>query len=95
MNQLFYIPEPIAIPGSNIIISALAKDGSPYGMRQGNFIGDENTDLQSVFSLLPYFTRMAENDNDVPDIEDLANSTAAAIIFGEALYGKGFFNPNT
>ena len=92
MNQLFYLPEPISIPGSNLIIIALAKDGSPYGIRRGDFIGDEYTDLDGAFALTSFFTRMAERGDDVPDLEDVANSTAAAILYGESLYGKGFFS---
>ncbi len=92
MNQLFYLPEPISIPGSNLIIIALAKDGSPYGIRRGDFIGDEYTDLDGAFALISFFTRMAERGDDVPDLEDVANSTAAAILYGESLYGKGFFS---
>ena len=92
MNQLFYLPEPISIPGSNLIIIALAKDGSPYGIRRGDFIGDEYTDLDGAFALISFFTRMAERGDDVPDLEDVANSTAAAILYGESLYGKGLFS---
>ena len=92
MNRLFYLPEPISIPGSNLIIIALAKDGSPYGIRRGDFIGDEYTDLDGAFALISFFTRMAERGDDVPDLEDVANSTSAAILYGESLYGKGFFS---
>jgi hypothetical protein len=92
MNQLFYLPEPISIMGSNLIIIALAKDGSPYGIRRGDFIGDEFTDLDGAFALISFFTRMAERGDDVPDLDDVANSTAAAILYGESLYGKGFFS---
>jgi len=91
MNQLHYLPEPISIPGSNIIIIGLTKKGNPYGIRASQFIGDERIDLEGAFSLTPYFTRLAERGEDVPEIEDLANSTVAAIIYGESLYGKGFF----
>jgi hypothetical protein len=92
MNQLHYLPEPISVPGSDIIIVALTKKRDPYGMRASQFIGDEHTDLEGAFSLTPYFTRLAERGEDVPEIEDLANSTVAAIIYGESLYGKGFFS---
>ena len=91
MNQLFYLHEPISIPGSELVIIALDGDGAPYGIRKGQFIGDEFTDLDSAFSLMPYFTRMAERGDEAPDIDDLMNSIAAAVIRGEALYGKGTF----
>lgn len=91
MNQLYYIFEPISIPGSDVIIIALSKSGAPYGILRSQFIGDEHTDLDGAFSLQPYFTRVAERGDDVPEVEDLMNSTAAAIIRGERLYGKGFF----
>jgi hypothetical protein len=92
MNQLFYLPEPISIPGSNLIIIALAKDGSPYGIRKEQFIGDEATDLDSAFALTSYFTRLAERGDEVPNLDDLVNSTIAAVLYGESLYGKGFFS---
>ena len=60
--------------------------------RRGDFIGDEYTDLDGAFALTSFFTRMAERGDDVPDLEDVANSTAAAILYGESLYGKGFFS---
>ena len=91
MNQLFYLHEPVSIPGSELIIVALDNQGSPYGIRKGQFIGDEFTDLDSAFSLMPYFTRVEERGDDVPDIDDLMNSVTAAVIRGEALYGKGQF----
>jgi hypothetical protein len=92
MNQLYYLPEPISFPGSDMIIIALTKKGDPYGIRASQFIGDEHTDLDGAFSLTPYFTRLAEREENVPEIEDLANSTVAAILYGESLYGKSFFS---
>jgi hypothetical protein len=48
MNQLYYIFEPVPIPGSDIVIVALTKDGSPYGIRQSQFIGEENVDKRAL-----------------------------------------------
>lgn len=91
MNQLYYLYEPISIPGSDVVIVALTKKGDPYGIRASQFIGNEFTDLDGAFSLTPYFTRLAERGEDIPEVETLVNSTVAAIIYGESLYGKGFF----
>jgi hypothetical protein len=91
MNQLYYIFEPVPIPGSDIVIVALTKDGSPYGIKASQFIGEENVDKEASFSLLSYFTRLSERGDDAPDLDDLMNSTMAAIIRGNSIYGKGFF----
>jgi hypothetical protein len=92
MNQLFYLYEPISIPGSDIVIIALTKDGSPYGIRGSQFIGDEHTDTDTAFSVFPYFARLSERGDDAPELDDLMNSITAATIRGNGIYGKGFFS---
>lgn len=91
MNQLYYLYEPISIPGSDVVIVALTKDGSPYGLRESQVIGEENVDKEASFSVFPYFTRLSERGDDVPELDDLMNSTTAAVIRGDGIYGKGFF----
>lgn len=91
MKNLFYLFEPTLIKGSKYAICALSKDGSPYGIISGGFLGDESYDVTNSVSLISLFTRMEENGGDPPDFKDFADARKEAVKKGEAIYGKGFF----
>jgi hypothetical protein len=93
MNNLFYLRKPTPITGSDFVISALAKDGSPHGLRRREFRGDEIHDISNSIPLIPLFTRMAENGDDPPDFRDLRGAQQEAAKKGEVIYGEGFFLP--
>lgn len=93
MKNLFYLHEPTPIKGSNYVICALSKDGSPHGVKSGGFLGDESHDVTNSVSLMPLFIRMEENGGDPPDFQDFADAHREAARKGEEIYGKGFFLP--
>ena len=93
MSNLFYLYEPTPIKGSNYVISALSKDGSPYGIKSSGFFGDEGHDVTNSVSLMPLFTRMEESGGSPPDFRDFMDAHQEAARKGEAIYGKGFFLP--
>lgn len=91
MNHLFYLHEPTPIAGSDFVISALSKDGSPYGVNNAGFTGSEKYDLPGSVSLLPLFTRMAESGGSPPSFDDFMEAQQEAAKKGEDIYGEGFF----
>lgn len=95
MKNLFYLFEPTLIRGSKYAICALSKDGSPHGIISGGFIGDESHDVTNSTSLISLFTRMEENGGNPPDFQDFADARKEAVKKGEAIYGKGFFMPES
>ena len=93
MNPLFYLYEPTPITGSDFVISALSKDGSPYGVKSAGFTGSEHYDLRDSVSLMPIFIRMQEGGGSPPDFRDFMAAHQEAAKKGEKIYGKGFFLP--
>jgi hypothetical protein len=91
MNHLFYLYEPTPIAGSDFVISALSKDGSPYGIKSAGFLGSEDHDLRNSISLMPLFIRMEEGGGSPPNFDDFMRAHQEAAKKGEDIYGKGFF----
>jgi hypothetical protein len=79
MNDLFYLYEPVPIKGSDFVISALSKDGSPYGIKREGFIGSEYYDLLNSTPLSSLFTRMEENGGSPPDFDDFMEARKEAL----------------
>ena len=93
MKNLFYLHEPTPIKGSNYVIGALSKDGSPHGIKSSGFLGDESHDVTNSVSLMPIFIRMQEGGGSPPDFRDFMAAHQEAAKKGEKIYGKGFFLP--
>jgi hypothetical protein len=91
MNHLFYLHEPTPIAGSDFVISALSKDGSPHGIKSAGFTGSEEYDVRNSVSLLPLFIRMEEGGGSPPSFDDFMVAQREAAKKGEEIYGKGFF----
>lgn len=81
MKNLTYLGEPVAIKGTDYVISAVSSGKEPYGLREKGFIGDELYDLERSQPLIPLFTRMVTSgiEDNVPDYEDLEESTKIAL----------------
>jgi len=67
MKDFYYLDEPESISGSDLLIVAIKRDGSPYALRKRDHSRVELYDLENSFSLMPYLTRLAEAGEDVPD----------------------------
>lgn len=78
MNDLIYLRNYVSIPGSDLVVMAIAKDGTPYALRERQVSGSPSYDLDYAFSLIPYLTRMSEAGEDVPDYADVLKAVETA-----------------